>query len=263
LQHIDKLRNILVHYHFYKNSGTSIDFILRETFKSAFISFDGPFPFFNINQDELLKIINSNSEIQAISSHQIKLPVPTSLNINFIPIICVRNPLLRVYSIYNYKRKFFDNTETSKNAVKLNFNEWVNHSLNDPFEISHISNTQTRFLSYTYNRPPLSKKNEFGLIFDLNQAKRNIENVKLLLRTEYLKHDIGNLNPYLESINIKLNIQKNVWKNSTNKKIVNVTEKLNLVKNNLTSTNYEKLINANKQDQQIYDLVSKRLNDLR
>ena len=250
------MRNILVHYHIFKNAGTSIDFILKENFKNNFLSFDGPFPFFNINQNELLKIANSNSNLQALSSHQLKLPVPTSLNINFIPILCLRNPILRIYSIYCYKRKFFDETKTSKNAMKFNFDEWVNHSFKDPFEISQISNAQTRFLSYTYNRLPLSKKNEFGLIHDLNQAKRNIENVKLILRTEFLNYDLENFNTYLDFFNIKLNINKNIWENPTNEKIANIKEKMNIVKNNLTSANYEKLINANKQDQYLYDYAT-------
>ena len=72
-------RSVIVHYHTFKNSGTSFDELLTANYQDAHLCFDGPFPYTLFNQQELLKVIRRNPNKIAFSSHSIRLPVPTDL----------------------------------------------------------------------------------------------------------------------------------------------------------------------------------------
>jgi|GEM_PF-517306 len=98
------MRTVILHYHIYKNAGTSFDHVLSHNFKGRHELFDGPYPFFTIDQEQLDRIIMRKSAAVAFSSHQIMLPPPSSLEYRALAAIIVRNPFLRIASIYRFKR---------------------------------------------------------------------------------------------------------------------------------------------------------------
>ena len=153
------MRTVICHYHIYKNSGTSFDKLLSENYGEKHICFDGPFPFFTIDQEQLAKIIERKSDCFAFSSHQIQLPIPASLDIRVLPVVFIRHPLLRVFSIYKFKRQCFDGSTTSKIAQDSSFDEWVNYCFSNKQEITHISNAQTQKLGAVYGKKTLMREN--------------------------------------------------------------------------------------------------------
>lgn len=98
------MRTVIIHYHIYKNAGTSFDHVLTHNFGDRHELFDGPFPFFTIDQEQLDRIIMRRLNAVAFSSHQIMLPPPSSLDYRALAAIFVRNPFLRIASIYRFKR---------------------------------------------------------------------------------------------------------------------------------------------------------------
>lgn len=98
------MRTVIIHYHIYKNAGTSFDHVLGHNFGDRHELFDGPFPFFTIDQEQLDRIIMRRPHAVAFSSHQIMLPPPSSLDYRALAAIFVRNPFLRIASIYRFKR---------------------------------------------------------------------------------------------------------------------------------------------------------------
>ena len=98
------MRTVIIHYHIYKNAGTSFDHVLGHNFGDRHELFDGPFPFFTIDQEQLDRIIMRRPQAVAFSSHQIMLPPPSSLDYRALAAIFVRNPFLRIASIYRFKR---------------------------------------------------------------------------------------------------------------------------------------------------------------
>ncbi|MFC0342332.1 hypothetical protein [Paracoccus niistensis] len=98
------MRTVILHYHIYKNAGTSFDHVLTHNFGGRHELFDGPFSFFTIDQDQLDRIIMRRPNAVAFSSHQIVLPAPSSLDYRALAAIFVRNPFLRIASIYRFKR---------------------------------------------------------------------------------------------------------------------------------------------------------------
>ena len=98
------MRTVVLHYHIYKNAGTSFDHVLTHNFGDRHELFDGPYPFFTIDQEQLDRIIMRRPQAVAFSSHQIMLPPPSSLDYRALAAIFVRNPFLRIASIYRFKR---------------------------------------------------------------------------------------------------------------------------------------------------------------
>lgn len=251
------MRKVVCHYHIYKNSGSSFDAVLKRNYRDRFIAFDGPFPFFSIDQEQLGRIIERKSDIVAFSSHQTRLPVPTSLNFTVLPVIFIRNPILRAFSIYSFKRKHNDGTTTSAAARTKSFEEWVEYCFADRLEVSHISNPQTQMVGAAYGQNPLRRKESHAILYDLGQATRNLNNVELLARTEYFDRDVGRFPEILRKHGLEFEYAgispKNVTSNNLDKPI---SQRVAEVEKLLSEKVFRKLMDANAQDLHLYEYVS-------
>jgi hypothetical protein len=256
------MRTVICHYHIYKNSGTSFDTLLSENFGDNHICFDGPFPFFTIDQEQLTRTIDRKSNMIAFSSHQIQLPVPVSLDYLVLPVVFVRHPLIRILSIYKFKRQTDDGTLTSKNAQSMTFDEWICHCFADNQEITHISNAQTRILGAAFRQRPLMRRKPNMMEYDVHQAIRNIENVKLLARTEFFNQDVGRFSKILSGYDIDFKFEKIDPQNTTSKNHHKpISERLDAIKQLLTEEKHQKLLNANKQDLFLFDYASSLIDE--
>ncbi|MDO5642258.1 MAG: hypothetical protein Q4G26_07725, partial [Paracoccus sp. (in: a-proteobacteria)] len=161
------MRTVLVHYHIYKNSGTSFEQVLDESFGPAHERFDGPYPFFIIHQDQLDLIIRRRVQAVAFSSHQVLLPQPSAVDYRVIAATFLRHPVLRLGSIYRYKRGSGDGSMTAELASAHDFAGWLRESFRHPTELTQISNAQTRYFAGSYGRPAQPEARPEGLLYDL------------------------------------------------------------------------------------------------
>lgn len=254
------MRTVICHYHIYKNSGTTFDGILTRNFGDRHLCFDGPFPYFSINQQELLKVIQRNPSVVAFSSHQVTLPVPSSLDTNILPVVFVRHPLLRIQSIYSFKRAEKDGTDTSRNAGEMDFDAWCRHCLADPREVTLISNAQTRMLGAVTGEPALAQRTRTGMAYDFNQALRNLRTVDLLARTEHFDADVARFPGVLARHGIEFSIEDTTPMNVTASDLgKSLEERTRHLEESLPEATYQALLAANAQDLALYDEVCKRL----
>jgi len=98
------MRCVLLHYHFFKNAGTTIEEILARSF-GHFARLDNPDPDQPISNSELLEFLERNPLIQAVSSHHIHYPAPRMKGFLFFDICILRDPIERVQSMHQYFRE--------------------------------------------------------------------------------------------------------------------------------------------------------------
>ncbi|WP_273501534.1 sulfotransferase family 2 domain-containing protein [Paracoccus sphaerophysae] len=279
------MRTVIVHYHIYKNAGTSFDHVLQHNFGDRVELFDGPYPFFTIDQEQLDRIIQRRPAAVAFSSHQVILPAPSSLDYRTLSAIFVRNPFLRIASIYRFKRGpetvdgvpigllpaedrvpalelaglapelayHIDTTATAEAARGHDFAGWVEHCLTTPAEAVHVSNAQTRFFASVHRQRPLIRRSVAGLVYDLAAAFRNLSAIELLGRTEHFETDVARFADILADHGITLALPEDTRKNVTQHHESTISERVEALLAPLPAPLRERLQAANVQDVALYD----------
>lgn len=148
-------RDVLVHYHIFKNAGTSIDERLQQYFRPGWSWLQPPNPAACMNDEELMRMLATRPDIKALSSHQLRFPLRGNDHIRLHPIVMLRHPIDRIRSIYEYERTE-GRQQTSQlihtaQAGKLGFAEWIEWCLSDPGLAAPIVNLQTRACSFRHN----------------------------------------------------------------------------------------------------------------
>lgn len=141
-------RPVLIHYHIFKNAGSSVDASLRHSFGDRWGSFEGSHAHAIQSSAELGRFIAANPTLVAISSHLARPPIPYD---GCLPVVFVRHPLLRAYSVYNFTR--VDSSQPySDIAQDLSFPDYIAWALRkEPgsivirdYQVVHLSDASWR-----------------------------------------------------------------------------------------------------------------------
>ena len=126
------MRFVILQYHIFKNAGTSVEEILDRNFGERFARFDGPDRNARVHNAWLLSFLNGNRHIEAISSHQIRYPMPAAPGFMFFDVCFLRDPLDRIRSMYDYAREKPDERDPlSDMALHLDLRRFVERMLLD------------------------------------------------------------------------------------------------------------------------------------
>ena len=137
---------VCLHFHIFKNAGTTIEWTLQKNFSKNFISIDTDNPQGIINIEKILDILRKNPRLKAISSHQIRFPIHNN-EFEFIPILMIRHPIDRAISIYQFQRKRTDaNRPGIVKAKELDLNGYIKWNLGVKNHMA-MKNFQVLFLS--------------------------------------------------------------------------------------------------------------------
>ena len=115
----------LIHYHIFKNAGTSFEWALEQAFGGRFRQFDSPDPGGTISPREIARLARVQPELCAISSHQAAPPPPRILGRRVITSILIRDPIARIGSIYTFERAQQVNRPGALKAKELDFRSYV------------------------------------------------------------------------------------------------------------------------------------------
>jgi len=99
------MRFVLLHYHFLKNAGSTIENILDRNFGERFARVDTPERSGHFTNGALLKFLAEHPEVAAVSSHQIRHPLPEARGYLFFDLCFLRDPIDRIRSMYDYFRE--------------------------------------------------------------------------------------------------------------------------------------------------------------
>lgn len=118
-------RPLLIHYHIFKNAGTSFEWALERTFGDRFRRYDSPKPGGLVSSRELARVVKSEPLLAAISSHQAVPPAPRILGRKVLTSILIRDPIARIGSIYAFERGQKVETPGAIKAKELSFKRYV------------------------------------------------------------------------------------------------------------------------------------------
>jgi hypothetical protein len=125
-------RVVLVHYHIFKNAGTSLDRILQRNFGERWGTLEAAQGEGAVTPEELRAHLVAQPQLCALSSHTALLPAPESPDFRIVPLLLLRNPIDRIRSAYTFERKQNADTLGSRRAREGSFGDYVEHFLAQP-----------------------------------------------------------------------------------------------------------------------------------
>jgi hypothetical protein len=124
-------RPLIIHYHLFKNAGSSVDAILQANFAGRCRSAEFP-PRPALQERQLRDMVAMDREFVAISSHTLTLPPCTIGDVLSFPIVFLRHPLDRQKSAYNFERVQQADTRGARLAKEFDFAAYLEARLTDP-----------------------------------------------------------------------------------------------------------------------------------
>jgi hypothetical protein len=145
---IPNARPVCVHFHIFKNAGTTLDGALKREFGTGWAEFDGPRPNYVLEPEEIRAFVETRPMLRAISSHQVRFPLPEIYDVRWLPLILVRHPLDRALSAYKFQRRARTRSAASLQAKRSDLRGYVAWLL-DRSQVNLVCNFQVAFLSTT------------------------------------------------------------------------------------------------------------------
>jgi hypothetical protein len=231
-------RSLLLHYHLFKNAGTSIDAILKENFGQRWANVEFPPQKSSDHQTAIRDFIGAHPELEAISSHTLNLPPPEIEGLDIFPIVFIREPLKRLKSAYNFERQQQLDTAGAQLAKQTDFAGYLKARLAVPGDRSCRN-----FQSY---RLAMAVPREFG-----DERARAIEALKRL-------PFVGLVEVLGDCLRARLPAFRSaeVWANATDQTSEAVQEQA--LRMELGPELFDVLSRENEIDREVFDLVSKK-----
>jgi|SRR5579872_538047 len=98
-------RVVLLHYHIFKNAGSTIDFALKQNFGDRLAYLHGDRFDSMVSNSALLDFLTKNPDVAAVSSHHLRPPKPAAEQFLLEDILIFRHPLDRLRSMYDFYRE--------------------------------------------------------------------------------------------------------------------------------------------------------------
>lgn len=141
------MTNVIIHYHVFKNAGSSIDALLSEALGESWVSWDPGEADSVYGPRDVIRFLRANSHVRALSSHTLRPPTPILTAVGVHPIVFLRHPILRAPSVYKYDRSLEGETERQRVAKHSSFADYVRWCLSNSDEVPIFCDFQTLYLS--------------------------------------------------------------------------------------------------------------------
>lgn len=236
------VRKVILHYHIFKNAGTSVDHMLATSFgarwKSVEASTNG-----RLSSADVAKALQQDPSLAAVSSHTALPPVPAG-PFQVFPIVFVRHPIDRAYSAYD-----FEWIKQAGGMPKGSFEAYVTEKLTT-WRSSAIEDFQTLHLS---NRDPERRTVQRNLPNEvlLDNARQFLRGSPFFGVVErmgdslaLMKHALGPHFPELRVEEHKLNVLRPEG---------TLAEKVEEISSKLPPPLYKQLVLRNQLDLRLYE----------
>jgi hypothetical protein len=241
-------RHVIVHYHLFKNGGSTFTAILRRNFGSDFAQIEAPPGQLSLSGSELMDTLRARQNLLAVSSHTLRRPLPLVKNICVHEIHLFRNPLDRLRSIHDFFRYKGDQSPLAESAKRLDLPSFLRLLISDHAYLSE--NAQLRMLLCEQNRRPtredlqtsatiLSRSACVGVIEDYDTAMAAME---FYLCKFFSKLDLSGLP-----------------RNVSTQRLQTLEERLTDLESQCGKTLYQELLALNELDNELVKLATLEL----
>ena len=166
-----KMRFVVVHYHIFKNGGTTIERVLEREFPGRFAKIHGPSADATLDAEDLAAFLKDHPGVQAVTSHHLRYPLPFIRNTVLFDCCFLRHPLDRLDSLYSYYRRIDSNDPLCRSAHRQTCGDFVRQLLNQSPE--QVSNVQVTHIA---NRGAFRRPANHA---DLERAIETVRNMAL------------------------------------------------------------------------------------
>lgn len=246
------MRNIIVHYHIFKNAGTTIDEILRASFGSRWQNFDkAPTPGVKILPHELQIFLEHNPQLNAVSSHDAFLPAPAG-DFTIYPILFIRHPLIRARSAWKFEWQIQPGLTTTKGS----FAEYLEDKIARK-EAGVFSDFQTYKLSNQTYQPLDIQRRANTPAERLQTAQTTIASIPFFGLVEHMQVSLERMHYYLKMPFPELKIINKKY-NASSMETKGIDETLDSIRNEIGTALFTELETRNSQDMQLYQFAIDR-----
>lgn len=247
-------RKIIIHYHIFKNAGTSIDRMLKESFSERWANYDKPEPTSKISPAELEEFILDNPDLMAVSSHHAVPPLPDK-HLEVYPILLLRHPIDRAYSAYLFEWKKQRGLEqpigSFRDYIHEKFRQPRRNAIED-FQVLHLANR-----GYKQKNPSNSLDNE-GL---LNNARKLIMEAGVFGLVDRYAESLRLMRRRLQSGFPDLRIAE-FHENSLQARSSSLTDRIKAILGDLDECSRDMLVLRNQLDFRLYEYARGRFDGL-
>ena len=232
---------LLLHYHLFKNAGTSVDTMLKRNFDSRWDHAEfalAPGEQFNVSAVEAY--LFEKTDIDAFSSHTALLPPPTVANREVLPILFLRHPIDRLRSAYDFEKDQKAETFGARLARSTDFKGYI-RALLDTAGNSQARNFQAHRLATNaksdgdLRRRALEGLDALPFVGIVEDYDASLERLHALVSPHY---------PDFQAVKVRKNISKSAP--------ASLDDKLKQVAEELGPELYAELSDANAIDLEVY-----------
>ncbi|MEW6133628.1 MAG: hypothetical protein AB1591_10780 [Pseudomonadota bacterium] len=237
-------RNLVLHYHIFKNAGTSLDQILKQNFKTGWLEQEGPNP--GWRPESIAEFIQQHPEILVLSSHTALLPPPVLPGLTVYPIVFVRHPIDRIRSIYEFERKQIAETDGARMAKQTDLAGYIKWRLNRPGDRA-IRNFQAYRLAFAM--PAVHEGRKLG---EEERALKAVETLPFVGVVEKFDESLAKLQAWLRPVFPEIDL-KPTKANITQKGETTLESRLQEIRKTIGDDLYAELLKANELDLEVYE----------
>jgi hypothetical protein len=140
---VPPIRYVIVHFHIFKNGGSTIESILHREFSQQFATIHGPNAGATLDSIDLAEFLECHPQIAALSSHHLRYPRLSARHIVIFDWCFLRHPLDRLQSLYLYLAHLDSTDLLCQRARRSTAAEFLEYLLDvAPHQVSDVQVTQ-------------------------------------------------------------------------------------------------------------------------
>lgn len=243
----------IIHYHIYKNAGTTVIRSLQNYFGEAAV--------LELDKDPLLenvkcydaalirRLIEDRPEVKCFSAHRLLPSIHLVADFPVLPILYLRHPLLRAASVHRFDRQRKDSWFGKKFAETFTFDEWLTWAMLGDVTLE-AKNYQTAILSLTDKGSPSWLTHTPTPLFNAELVRNRLDRIPVVGLVEEPKKSAEAFAGFCEGFYSGLRFESQ--QNQT-KQVADWRAELDELENGLSAKTVERFKVANTQDYALFD----------